>query len=159
MKTERASRNERVRILAGIGLALLGLSAAASRAEAQANPPAAGGEVPARNLTARYRFRQMFGSKPLAIGQYEVAYRESMTFIAERAQGAPHQETFQRVARYTDRPVEVGPIDDRMVASVVRRYDQAGVKPDPYPRKGVRPLLSDVELWIKPQPGGRRRFW
>lgn len=151
MKTERESRIPRLLVGVTAALGLVGLMGTRAEAQAAPNPPQAG---PARDLAARYRFRQAFGNQPGSISQYQVAFRENRTFIVETAQGTPRRDEFVRTARFTERPVDIGPIDDRLVASVARQYGQASVKPDPFPKRGkIRPLMSDLVLWIKPKPG------
>lgn len=153
MKTERSNRANGIRfgVPAVLFLALAFLSGFASPVQGQANPPEAD-QPTNRNLGTRYLFQQSFGGPAPALSQYQVAFRETKKETSGRAQGAPHRSEFLSVARYTEKPVDVGPIDNRMVSSVVRKYDQADVKPAPYVKPGAPPWLSRLTLWIKPRP-------
>jgi hypothetical protein len=112
-------------------------------------------QAPALDLTSRYRLVETYTTKPDAPGlsQYQVAFRETLSRAQETEQSAPKQTVIVRQARFTEAPAEVGPSDDRLVSAVVRRYEAAQVTPNPFEALSIPPLMKDLTLWYKEQPG------
>ncbi len=114
-------------------------------------------QAPARDLTTRYLLVETYsardGEADRGLTQYQVAFRETVTESRDQAQGAPTSQVTVRQARFTERPVEVGPGDDRMVSVLVRRYEAARVDPNPWAKAGTAPLMADLTVWFESLPG------
>jgi hypothetical protein len=79
-------------------------------------------------LSLRYKFIEQYSNEldpnhPDWLTEYEVGSREKLTFVQERAQGAPerHETSLQTV--YTERITKLSP--KRTAIEVVRRYDKS----------------------------------
>lgn len=126
-----------------------------------ADEPADLAQAPARDLTTRYLLAERHtpparGQAPAAgpgRGPYQVAYRESETLSEENAQGAPARHSAVRQARFSERPVETGPADDRMVTALVRRYEAARVQTDDRDPPAGPPPVADLTVWVESAPG------
>lgn len=129
----------------------------------EASQPGANlGQAPARDLTTRYLLIETYsendGGAAQGLSQYQVAFRETVTELRDNPQGAPDQQVTTRQARFTERPIEVGPGDNRMVSALIRRYGAARVDPNPWARAGGAPLMDGLTVWYEPPSGGLSRI-
>ncbi len=116
--------------------------------------PSAGANEP-QDLVTRYRFAERYmtpnsKTNPTgAIGQYRVAYRETLTLSAENPQGAP--TTTQHVLQgiYVERPVEVSSLDPRRVLDTVRRYEAMRIAPKPEKNPFQPSRMNGLTVWYQ----------
>lgn len=106
----------------GLWVAVLGLGAWPGLGRAQ--EPAAG------DLAKSYRFQELYTTEPPekappgAIGQYQVAYKITISRDEDGAgggKGSSEEHVYQM--RYSERPAQLNPADDRMILALVRRYE------------------------------------
>lgn len=114
--------------------------------------PAGGVEgVQERDLTTRFRFIERYSAKPEAgeLNEYLVAYRETLRLLRENLQGAPLRQDVVRTARFVEKALTVSSVDRRLVSTMLRRYEDAKVTPDPWSELGAPPIMSDVTVLIE----------
>lgn len=159
---DRARSGLAARWTRGVCLAvgLWGAAVAATAAQDPADPTApATNPAQDADLTTRYRFSERYGVPgsrgltPGSLTHYEVAFRETESVSVQGPDG-PVKQDFSRVGRYTECPSDVGPIDYRQVAAVVRRYDAAKVAPDPWAKLEGPSLMYDLTIRLAPSAAG-----
>ena len=91
---------------------------------------------------------------PGAIGQYRVAFRDSLTETLEQRKGAPKASSATLQMIFSERVIRANPRDDRMITDVVRRYETVRVLPAP-PTRQAKPYvpLEGMTLWFQQRPG------
>ncbi len=116
-------------------------------------------EAPAEpiDLTTRYRFYERYTPKSDAvrdgmIGAYQVASQETIETVIERPQAAPERSELIFLARYSERPAEVGGTDGRRVTKVVRRFESVRFRPDLRIRPTDPQPLDDLVVWMELRP-------
>jgi hypothetical protein len=125
------------------------------REETQESRPDLEPLPPGVDLTTRYRLREGYTARPNGegIGQYQVAFKETIDEVIATPQAAPRQSRNSRLVRYSERPVEVGPGDDRLVPTLIRRYEAAQVEPNPWERSGGGKFLDNLTIWYATRAG------
>lgn len=105
---------------------------------------------------AKYRFYETYTTEaspaPGAIGQAQVAFRETMSSSTETPRGAPESGKLVVQAIYRERPAELAPTDRRRVVAAVRGYDTVRLQPAPRALPSDRPLVEGLTLWYQPVP-------
>jgi hypothetical protein len=102
------------------------------------------------DLTARYRFQERFtnqaGNLPFGvIGQYQAAFRE--TTVSDTSGTAKSTRVVQAI--FTERPVEVSPVDERKVTDSIRHYSKVNITPDPWKDRKDQLPLKDLTIWYR----------
>lgn len=120
-------------------------TAPAPAQEAGAKPD--DGAKPAGDITARYRLQERYTgptNKPPrgSIAQFQVAFRETITW-----DDGSEPRVVQAI--YSERPVDVSPVDERVVTDSVRHFSKVSITPDPWKgRKDALPLV-DLTVWYQ----------
>ena len=136
-----------------IGLAALALPHAAGFGQEPAPPPAGAAEGPPYRFLERYAAPKDEHKPAGAIGQYRVAFKQTIQVATDNPRGAPNREAFVRQVVCTERPAEISSVDPTQVISLVRRYDSYRATPDPRPR-GTGPWPMDgLTLWYSARRG------
>jgi len=160
--TNRRSRERLLLVAAMIAIAAGGRAWSqdparlAAPTPAPAQDPAARADDPAPmpvgDISARYRIQERFAGrdeKPPrgSIGQFQVGFRE---VISTDDPDNPEPHTVQAI--FTELPVEVSPVDERVVTDSIRHYSSVTITPDPWKdRKDARPL-KDLTVWLRVVP-------
>ncbi len=157
-------------VVLDVALALLvpllgfGSRTATAQAPAPANPANPSREAPrgeikpvTGDLTTRYLLRERYTTKdePGKIGQYQVGFKETEARIStDRPNGAPRREEIVVRGRFTERPVAVGPVDDRLVNEVVRRFEGTRITPDPFEKASGPSSIDNLTVWYTRSTSG-----
>lgn len=132
--------------------ALLSVVAAAPRARVLAAQDQGG----APEVSAKYRARESYTTKENVsggrIGPYRVAYVETLAGATEAPQAAAQRNDTTLQVIYAERPAEVSPLDDRLVTSVVRKYETVRVSPNPTTKPTVPPMFEGLLVWYEKRP-------
>jgi hypothetical protein len=142
-----------------LGLALLATSRLITPARAAQAPeaPQAPTASPAIDLNRKYRFLERYSAEaakaPGVIGQYQVAFRETIEAPVEDPRAAPRRESATRLVKYSERPAEVSGFDGHHVLSLVRRYHSVRSLPDRRLRPSDPFPLDNMTIWYQTRPG------
>ena len=137
-------------------LAALALLAGSNlRAQEPAKTPAVEPGAPkiVSDLAARYRLVERYSNPlekapPGSVGQFQVAFRETTTYDDPKA-------TEPRVVQaiFSERPVDVSPVDERIVTDSIRHYTSVTITPDPWKDRKDRRPLEDLTIWYREVTG------
>lgn len=126
---------------------------------APATPADPAQDVPATpiDLTTRYRFIERYTPKADAvrdgmIGVYQVASQETIETVIELPQAAPERSDLIFLARYSERPAEVGGTDGRRVTKAVRRFESVRSRPDLRIKPTDPQPLDNLVIWMEMRP-------
>jgi hypothetical protein len=148
-------------VVAGLTWVAAGLLIPSS-GRAQDAPQPDRGRAPAADLATRYRLLERYTTNdekagPGVVGTYKVAFKETESVSQENPRGAPERRQHTQQVVMTERPAEISTLDDRVVTTLVRRYEAVRVTPDTWTKAmGPRPL-NGLTVLYRPQAEGAPR--
>lgn len=141
-------------------LLLIGLLTGPGAARAQTAAPRPGAPQAANADPPRYRFLERYSPRPGrgatgVIGQYQAAFRETITVHPGGPAGRPAAPPTVRQAIYQERPAAVDRNDGRRVVALLRRYRTVRITAGPSPRTAIGgQSLEGVTLRCVPRAAG-----